>query len=69
MALRLLANDSIRKEAGVSFMRTQIKVVSSHMEPNSAAEVVQLFGTDIMTESTYVGFMDHTNCFKLFAES
>ena len=44
--LRLHANRLIRKEAGVSMMRSQISVESTHMEPRSAAEVAQLFGNE-----------------------
>ena len=44
VALRLVANNRIRKEANSSFMRSQIAVVSSHMDPHSPTEVVQLFG-------------------------
>ena len=44
VALRLLANNRIRREAEVSLLRSQIAVVSSHMEPHSPAEEAQLFG-------------------------
>ena len=44
VALRLVANNRIRKEANSSFMRSQISVVFSHMDPHSPTEVVQLFG-------------------------
>ena len=44
VALCLVANNRIRKEANSSFMRSQISVVSSQMEPHYPADVVQLFG-------------------------
>ena len=43
-ALRLQANSLLRREASVSLLRSQIRVVSSRLEPTCEAEEAQLFG-------------------------